>query len=62
MLYLVQLMGDDGFVPLSGDDSVRTYSIKLDGVKFNNLTFRQYAVLKARKRQQKIDDRQRLDK
>ena len=58
MLYLVQLLGDGSFVPLSGEESKTTFSIKLDGVRFNNLSFRQYAVLKARKRQQKIMDQQ----
>lgn len=56
MLYLVQLLGDGSFMPLSGEESKKTYAVKLDGVKFSNLTFRQYAVLKARKRQQKIED------
>lgn len=56
MLYLVQLLGDGSFVPLGSEELVKSYSVKLDGVKFDNLTFRQYAVLKALKTEQKLAD------
>ena len=46
MLYLVQLLGNTEFMPLQAEDSETSYRIKVDGVKFKNLTFRQYAVLK----------------
>ena len=56
MLYLVQLLGDGSFVPLRTEEMAKSYSVKLDGVKFDNLSLRQYAVLKALKAEHKLAD------
>ena len=45
MLYVVKKLSR-GFVPLTGEDITKTYSVKVAGVKFRGLNAQQHAVLK----------------
>ena len=46
MLYLVRAVGRSAFEPLTGEDVKEQHSIKIGGVKFNNLSLQQMVVLK----------------
>lgn len=52
MLYLVQLLGNGKFKPLTGEDITKTHSIEVGGVKFRGLSLRQMAVLEELKEQE----------
>lgn len=54
MLYLIRLFGNDSFVPLTGEDVIKTHSLTLGGVKFAGLTLRQLAVLEELKEQDQL--------
>lgn len=47
MLHLVRLLGDESFVPLTGEDVLKEHSIKLEGVSFEGLSDKQIKVLKS---------------
>jgi polyphosphate kinase 2 len=53
MLYLVESFGSEDFVPLTGEDVVKTHSIEVGGVSFRGLSHRQYAVLQELNEQEK---------
>lgn len=46
MLYLVRAVGRSAFEPLTGEDVKEQHSIRIGGVKFNNLSLQQMVVLK----------------
>jgi polyphosphate kinase len=45
MLYIVRVLGNTAFKPLTGEDVTKTHSINVAGVKFRGLSMRQLAVL-----------------
>ncbi len=52
MLHVVNLLGRGKFETLTGEDITKTYSIKVGGVKFRGLTYRQLCVLEELKEQE----------
>jgi polyphosphate kinase 2 len=46
MLHVVQLFGNQEFIPLTGVDVVEKHSIEINGVVFDNLSSLQYTTLK----------------
>lgn len=46
MLYVIRAFGNRKFVPLTGEDIVKSHSIMFGGVSFDGLTLQQLAVLK----------------
>ncbi len=54
MLYLIRCLGHKKFIPLTGEDVTKTYSLMVGGVKFRGLTLQQKAVLKELKDQENI--------
>ncbi|MCH9699754.1 MAG: polyphosphate kinase [Gammaproteobacteria bacterium] len=45
MLHIVRLFSKNKFIPLTGQDVYKNYSIEIDGIPFNGLTAQQYAIL-----------------
>jgi hypothetical protein len=46
MLYVVKRYGDKDFVPLTGVDVSKQYSVEVDGVTFDELNSLQYETLR----------------
>ena len=46
MLYLIRSFGNRHFVPLTGEDIRKDYSVKIDGVNFDGLSLQQKNILK----------------
>ncbi len=47
LLYLVRTLGNQSFVPLTGEEIKKSYSIELEGVRFKNLSLTQLLVLES---------------
>ncbi len=52
MLFMVRSFGGTNFIPLTGEDVIKTHSLTVAGVKFRGLSLRQLAVLEELKGQE----------